>query len=376
MSRKGENIYKRKDGRWEGRYILSYNLSGKAKYGYVYAKSYGEVKKKLLDRQTNNMSSKATTTQKTLYSNLLTDWLCSVKIRVKESTFARYKQLIDSHIDPVLGKYDIRNISTQLVEQYVTYLLECGRLDGTGGLSVKTVTDIIAIIKRTMEYAKYLEYSISCNLNKLSVKKSEYVEMRVLTSIEQNALLRVLFENMDQHKLGVLLCLYTGIRIGELCALRWENVCLQKGILKIRETMQRIQNTTDNGKSKTKLVITSPKSHSSVRDIPLPTWLIDILTPFQREPNAFLLSGESCKWTEPRIMQNHFQNYLSEGGIDHANFHSLRHTFATKCVEVGFDIKTLSEILGHTTVNITLNRYVHSSFEQKCSNMYKLTMAV
>ena len=376
MSKKGENIYKRKDGRWEGRYILSYDLTGKAKYGYVYAKSYTETKQKLLERQTNNAIKKATSSRKTLYGNVLEDWLRSVKMRVKESTYARYKRLVDSHIAPILGKYDISNISTQLIEQYVDYLLSDGRLDGQGGLSPKTVTDIVTIIKNTMEYAKYHGYCVMCHLDKLSIKRSNHKEMRVLSTTEQNALLRVLFENMDLYKLGVLICLYTGIRIGELCALRWKNISLQDGVLKIRETMQRIQNSDNGGSNKTKVIITEPKSHCSIRDIPLPAWLVNNLRPFQSEPDAFVLSGKVGRWVEPRTMQNYFQRYLTESGIEHANYHSLRHTFATRCVEVGFDIKTLSEILGHTTVNITLNRYVHSSFELKCTNMDKLTITV
>ena len=376
MSRKGENIYKRKDGRWEGRYILSYDFSGKAKYGYVYARSYTEVKKKLIDRQCSITTKRATTHRKTLYSNILEDWLRSVKMRVKESTYARYKRLVDTHISPMLGKYDITNISTQLIEQYIDFLLTSGRLDGQGGLSAKTVSDIITIIKSTLEYAKYHGYNVNCHIGKLTLKNKEHIEMRVLTSLEQNALLHVLFENMDLYKLGVLLCLYTGIRIGELCALRWEDVSLQTGVLKIRKTMQRIQNTEPGAVTKTKVVITQPKSCCSVREIPLSKWLVKILQPFQNTPEAFFLSGSPHTLIEPRTMQNHFQGYLTEGKIKHANFHSLRHTFATRCIEVCFDIKTLSEILGHTTVNITLNRYVHSSFELKCNNMDKLTVAV
>lgn len=376
MSRKGENIYKRKDGRWEGRFILSYDFSGKAKYGYVYARSYTEVKKKLIDRQCSITTKKVATYRKTLYANILEDWLRSVKMRVKESTYARYKRLVDTHISPMLGKYDITNISTQLIEQYIDFLLTSGRLDGQGGLSPKTVSDIITIIKSTMEYAKYHGYNVSCHIGKLNLKNKEYIEMRVLTSLEQNALLHVLFENMDLYKLGVLICLYTGIRIGELCALRWENIDLKASVLKVRKTMQRIPNTEPGEFEKTKIVITQPKSQCSTRDIPLPAWLANVLKPFQNTADSFLLTGTSNTWIEPRTMQNHFKHYLEDAKIKHANFHALRHTFATRCIEVGFDIKSLSEILGHTTVNITLNRYVHSSFELKCSNMDKLTIAV
>lgn len=375
MSKKGENIYKRKDGRWEGRYILAHDFTGKAKYGYVYAKTYTEVKKKLLERQTTGITEKQKNDRHTKYSTILDNWLFSAKSKVKESTLARYIGIIDRHIRPELGNYDISQISTEMIEQYTGYLLSNGRIDGTGGLSPKTVMDILIIIKSTMKYATSHSYLVTCQINQLSVKRDTH-EMRVLNASEQAALLGVLFSNMDLFKLGVLICLYTGIRIGELCALRWEHIDLADGVLKIRNTMQRIQNTTFASTKKTKVICTNPKTRQSARDIPIPQWLIESLKPFQAEKKAFLLTGTADAQVEPRTMQNHFKRYVKEAQIDPANFHSLRHTFATRCVELGFDIKTLSEILGHTNVNITLNRYVHSSMELKCSNMEKLTLAV
>ena len=226
-----------------------------------------------------------------------------------------------------------------------------------------------------MEYAASHGYAVSCHINRISIKKDTQ-EMRVLTASEQAALLGVLFSDMDLYKLGVLLCLYTGIRIGELCALRWENISLAEGVVKIRETMQRIPDTSPSTAKKTKLICTQPKSKKSIRDIPVPAWLINILSSYQTSPGACFLTGKPDKFTEPRTMQNHFKRYLCEANIQPANYHSLRHTFATRCVELGFDIKTLSEILGHTNVNITLNRYVHSSMALKTSNMEKLTLAV
>ena len=375
MSKKGENIYKRKDGRWEGRYIQAYDLTGKAKYGYVYARTYTEVKKKLLERQTTARNEWQLNHRSTQYNNILNSWLSSEKLKVKESTIVRYIGLIERHIRPALGNYDIRQISTELLEQYTVYLLSDGRLDGTGGLSSKTVMDILIIIKSTMKYATSHGYLINCQTNQLTVKKDTQ-EMRVLSVSEQTALLGVLFCNLNLFKLGIVLCLYTGIRIGELCALRWEHISLTEGILKIRDTMQRIQDTASTSKKKTKVICTEPKTKQSMRDIPIPKWLVKILEPFQAEPKAYLLTGSADTWVEPRTMQNHFKRYVDEAEIKDANFHSLRHTFATRCVELGFDIKTLSEILGHTNVNITLNRYVHSSIELKCSNMEKLTLSV
>lgn len=285
----------------------------------------------------------------------------------------RYKQLTEKHIAPNLGKYQLCKISTQLVERYVNDKLKNGRLDGKGGLSPKTVTDIITIIKSSIGYASYSGFPTNCNLSKLSVKKKDK-EMRVLSTQEQKHLTCTLLSETDLSKLGILLSLYTGIRIGELCALRWENLSVENKILRVRETMQRIQSPETTEKAKTKIVITEPKSKCSIRDIPLPDFLLDIVRNFQGSPKAFVLTGERNRYIEPRTMQSRFQRYVIESGIKQANYHSLRHTFATRCVEVGFEIKSLSEILGHANVNITLNRYVHSSFDLKSNNMNKLTI--
>lgn len=224
-----------------------------------------------------------------------------------------------------------------------------------------------------MEYAKYNNLNVCCNLGKLSIKKKEK-EMRVFSIAEQEALVRVLITDMDLYKFGVLLSLYTGIRIGELCALKWEDFSLSEGVLKVRKTMQRIQDTDNVASHKTKVIITEPKSICSIRTIPLPTFIAEITYRYVTNPGAFILTGDSNRYVEPRTMQNRFKGYVRESGIATANFHALRHTFATRCVEVGFEVKSLSEILGHANVNITLNRYVHSSLELKHLNMNKLTL--
>lgn len=373
MSKKGENIYKRKDGRWEGRYIRLYDENGKAKYGYVYGKNYSDVKQRLLEKKAYSgsqadMASKCSA----LYSEVLDAWLQSTRINIKESTYARYSHLIDTHIRSQLGKYQISKISTKLIEGFIENLLSCGRVDNNGGLSAKTVTDILTIVKSTIDYARYNNLVVSCNLSKLTIKKKDK-EMRVLCQSEQDDLIRVLMADMDLYKFGVLLSLYTGIRIGELCALQWEDLSITNSTLKVRKTMQRIQETNIGASSKTKIIITEPKSDCSIRDIPLPSFLVEIARQFRDHPKSYILSGEQGKYIEPRTMQNRFKTYVKKSGISDANFHSLRHTFATRCVEVGFELKSLSEVLGHSNVNITLNRYVHSSFELKYSNMNKLT---
>lgn len=374
MSRKGENIYKRKDGRWEGRYIRSYDAMHKAQYGYVYGKTYKQVKQKLMDKKIAAHQSVNIPMPLSLsYNELLDDWLCASKINIKESTYARYSHLVRTHIKPHLGNFQTAQLTTGIVEEFVYQQLTDGRLDHRGGLSPKTVADMLVIIKSTLEYAKYKNLEVSCNLSKLTIKKKEK-EIRVLTPNEQKLLIDVLMKEMDCSKFGVLLSLYTGIRIGELCALKWENFNLQQSTLNVKKTMQRIQVAEVGALNKTKIIISEPKSKKSIRDIPLPTFLVEIASKFSGDSNAFILSGVPDCYIEPRTMQNRFKAYIAESGIEDVNFHALRHTFATRCIEVGFDIKSLSEILGHTNVNITLNRYVHSSFTLKYNNMNKLKL--
>lgn len=365
MSRRGENIYKRKDGRWEGRYIKSYTADNKAKYGYVYGKTYSEVKEKLICAKaipSRNISEHKTITIS--LSEILTLWLLSVQRNVKEATYARYHHLVKAHVRPELGAHTVDRITPTIIENYINELLAHGRLDGKGGLSSKTVTEILTIIKTAIDYAQYLGYGVSLPLSKINIKKKEN-HIRVLSASEQQQLERVLLTNIDSIKFGILLSLYTGIRLGELCALRWDCVDLNLGIIKVKQTMQRIQNTDPTEERRTKVVFTDPKTKTSSRAIPLPASLLMLAYNFQSTPNSFVLTGSSEKYIEPRTMQNHFKRIIQESGISSANYHALRHTFATRCVELGFDVNTLSELLGHTNVNITLNRYVHSSIEVK-----------
>jgi len=374
MARTGENIYKRKDGRWEGRYIKLYDANGKPKYGYVYARTYSETKQMLVERKCRfSAADSASNKASAKYDEILTAWLQSSRTSIKESTFAKYSQIIDSHIRPALGQFPLGKISTQLIGSFIQQQLLTGRLDGKGGLSPKTVTDMLTIVKESVGYAQDNGIAVICNPQKLTVKKKER-EMRVLTSREQEALVRLLLDNTDLYKFGVMLSLYTGIRIGELCALQWEDVSLSSAMLRVRKTMQRIQDKNAGAATKTKVIITEPKSQCSVRDIPLPVFVLELARRFEDVPKAYVLSGDKSTYVEPRIMQNRFKQYIRDSGIADANFHTTRHTFATRCVEAGFDIKTLSEILGHANVNITLNRYVHSSFALKCSNMSKLSL--
>lgn len=310
MPRKGENIYKRKDGRWEGRYIRSYDSEHKAKYAYVYGKTYSEVKRKLTEQRGNVQKVQPTKNKSSTYGELLDCWLHSMQLNTKESTQARYTHLIKTHIKPHLGAVQLSQLTTDVIEIFIEQQLTDGRLDNSGGLSPKTVTDILTIIKSTIEYARYKELPVICNLSKLSIKKKEK-EMRVFTPSEQESLIGTLTNDMDHSKFGVLLSLYTGIRVGELCALQWEDFDLAHSKLKIRKTMQRIQDLGNGSVSKTKIVITEPKSQCSIREIPLPLFIVDVAKKFASNPKAYILTGTD-QYIEPRTMQNRFKSYVKQ----------------------------------------------------------------
>ena len=393
MSRRGENIYKRKDGRWEGRYIKSYSRDGKACYGYVYAKTYKEVREKYLeskqtaelflnlpggrDRDVRRQTSPLESGKESLNA-AAEEWLGYIRKRVKESTYIRYKNIIRNHIIPEIGVLDPEKIDARMVNHYADYLLEKGKKGRSAeGLSAKYVRDIVSILKLIMQYySSYYGRKIAV-IDKLDIRREDKESaMRVLSVTEQNMLCRYLREESSFLNLGILLSLFTGIRIGELCALKWKNIRLDDSVLYIRHTMQRLQNDESGSRVKTRILISVPKSKSSSRCIPIPEFMCTVLgeykDSFPVEEEAYLLTGDSEKYIEPRTMQYRFKKVLQICGIEDANFHSLRHTFATRCVEAGFDIKSLSEILGHANVNITLNRYVHPSMELKRQNMSKL----
>lgn len=307
------------------------------------------------------------------YQNLLIEWLESIKLKVKATTFIHYQQLIYQHIIPILGIYKVEELTTKQIEQFLKFKLENGRLDKKGGLSIKTTTDLLILIKTTLQYAKNQQLKMKCNLNLLKIKKQEK-KVKIFSRKEQMILENNLINNINKYKLGIIISLYTGIRIGELCALKWSNIDFQNQKIYINQTVQRIKNFETSTNLKTKIMFSSPKSYSSIREIPIPKILIPFLKKYYQNSNLYVLSCKE-KQIEPRVMQYQFKKQLKQCNLPLTfSFHSLRHTFATRCVEMGFEIKSLSEILGHSNVNITLDCYVHSSFELKMIQMNKLKL--
>lgn len=303
-------------------------------------------------------------------------WLDQSRLRVKQSTYAVYDRMIASHLIPYFGNLSLTEWNGAVIDRFVWHSLESGRTDGKGGLSPKSVSDLVYIIKSVIRFAKLKGLLMEMN-ERISLPRRNTKEIRVLSTEEQRILERCLSERMDQKRLGILVCLYTGIRLGEVCALRWEDVDLKTNTIHIRRTLQRIKNTDKEGTAhqKTRMLLDTPKSKSSIREIPIVEGLAKLLKKYaaNKDRASYLLTGKK-KYGEPRAYQRSFHRYISQAGLCDVNFHALRHTFATRCIEKGVDAKSLSEILGHANVNITLDRYVHSSFEWKRSQMARLAI--
>lgn len=363
MSRTGENIYKRKDGRWEGRYIKNYDCNKKAHYGYVYAHSYLDVKQKLQMAASDTLRGIIICRCSPVFIDISKQWESFHSTSWKISTRNKYKAILNKHLIPFFGPIQVHLISTSLLQEffYVELLQK-------KGLSQKSCKDIKSVLKQIFFYAENLGHHLTCNISSVNLKQ-EIKTSKYLNNDEFERLRWYLIKDSNKLKIGVLVCMLTGIRIGELCALRWQDIEFKEAIIHISTTIQRVQS-----EGKTKVIITTPKSSCSIRDIPITSGLLEILKPIRSEDNDYLLSGNT-KPVEPRLLQYHFKKYLLEAGIRPVNFHALRHTFATHCISLGFDIKALSEILGHSSVKITLDRYVHTSMCKKIENMKLLDKA-
>lgn len=367
MAKKGENIFKRKDGRWEARYVRERDPTGKICYGYCYGHTYLEAKKKAAVCKAALLNGAPVPSgDRRRFSVFCEEWLESQRGEVKDSTYVKYGTVIKKHILPFLGGCLPRELSTRLVENFKQSLLG-------SGLSVKTVRDILVVLHSVMKCASKRCPGIFPSVD-LTYPREAKREVRILSDGEQRRLVEYLLRDMDDCRFGILLALITGLRLGELCALRWGNISMDDGTLRVEATMQRLQDPDGSDAHRTRVVIGSPKSGTSLRTIPLTSEAMELCARIGPCcPQAYVLTGTE-KYMEPRQAQKRLEKYTRECGLDGIHFHTLRHTFATRCVEAGFELKSLSEILGHANTSITLDRYVHSSMELKRSNMEKLVM--
>ncbi len=296
--------------------------------------------------------------KKILYSKVLSDWLLIKKDKIKEQSYIKYKNLIEINIVKSLGQVEFKCLNESKINNFFNS-------DTISKLSLSTQRTLIYIIKSSIQYGVLTGLRNPSNNIDIKIKKPK-AKITYLTQKEQTILESYLRNQEDIRDLGILICLYTGIRLGEICGLKWQDIDFVNQSISINRTVQRIKNSDVNATSKTKKIISSPKSDSSKRTIPIPKFLLDLIYKFKSSDENYILTNSSS-FKDTRVYEKYLENVLKRCGIRNLNFHTLRHTFATRSIESGMDIKTLSEILGHSSYHITLDVYVHSTIEQKRS---------
>ena len=369
---RGENVFRRKDGRYEARYIKGRRADGKPLYGFCYGRTYEEAKGKA-DRAREGIGPKekadeaAENLPREDVAYFCDSWLSANSTRLKPSSNAKYRADIDNHIRPFFGEKLPCEIQSEEIDGFTRMLLTDKKL------SPKTVRNILTLFHSILAYMRKRSGEALTELE-ITYPKNHRKNKRILDEREEAALVQNLAREMDLCEFGIYLALRTGMRIGEICALRWCDISFEDSVISVCHTAQRLPQDVPRQEDspKTALVVGSPKSESSLRLIPLMPDIATLCERFRAEnPETFLLTGtERCM--DPRKLQRHLKKHLEECGIEEVHFHTLRHTFATRCVEAGFDMKTLSEILGHSNIGITMNLYVHPHLDLKRESMSRL----
>lgn len=290
------------------------------------------------------------------FQEIIRLWREDKKQYVKTSTISAYTLLIENHILPAFGKAD--RINEADVQEFVFEKLN-------SGLSQKSIKDILIVLKMILKFGVkngYFEYT------QIDIKfptQRERQEIEVLSRSNHRKVISHIQENFTFRNLGIYICLCAGMRIGEICALKWEDIDTENGIISVKKTIQRVY-MIEGEERYTELILDSPKTKNSIRDIPMTRDLIKLLKPLKRivNNNYFVLTNEA-KPTEPRTYRNYYKQFMQEIGVPILKFHGLRHSFATRCIESKCDYKTVSVILGHSNISTTLNLYVHPNMEQK-----------
>lgn len=352
MPRRGNNIYKRKDGRWEGR------IKKEGGYISIYGKTYSEVKVKMEQVKAEKREAKR---NGPCLEQVIAIWLEEKKPEWKQSTYATYRQMAEKYIIPLLGSVKTNCIDEQVIGRFLSEIRE----DKNGNtLSNRYLRNICAVILKAMRYGrKKYHYNMDIPDNLIIPARQRQI---ILPREQDMAVLeKYLLEHLENDTcLGILIVFYMGLRIGEVCALTWGDINLEEEIIYIRKNLQRVKTGIDRENS-TQILIQTPKTITSSRIIPIPPVLLPELKKYKSGEEQYVIKGKKKPWSEPRTLQYRFAQILKECNLEAFNFHMLRHAFASRCVEKGFDVKSLSEILGHSSTQITLNLYVHSNMQHK-----------
>lgn len=302
------------------------------------------------------------------YKEWLVEWLGNyIMPSAKDKTYVRYSDIANQHLIPNLGEYELNELSPIVVQRFITELMQAGNLRTGKGLAANSINSIITVIQGSMSTAYRLGYVSVYEMDKVKRPKIQEKPIEAFTPSEQKQIEQAVLADKREKMKGVIICLYTGLRIGELLALEWDDIDFSKAELKVTKTCHDGKNKDGKFGRITEL----PKTTNSRRTIAIPKQLLPLLREMKKKSKSNLvISGDKPLFV--RSYQRSFELLLNKLGIPRHGFHTLRHTFATRAIECGVDVKTLSETLGHKNASITLNRYVHSFMDHKHSMMDKV----
>ena len=369
MPRRGENIYKRKDGRYEGRYVIGKNEKGQTKFGYIYGRRYTDVRNRLLMKKAEHIPvpSNILHLPPVTLQEWMKRWLAGeVAHAVKASSYQTYLAQVRKHIFPALGSCYLHLLTPELLKAFIMELYE-------KGLAQSTVKGIFRLLRSALQGGVESGLLLRNPCDRVHQHTVRRVRQRVLTASEQQL---VLTKAQLTENLPVLLALHTGMRLGEICALKWSDVDWEKGAVNVSRTVQRVRLAEQTAQQpKTALLVSSPKSAHSCRSIPVNAILAKALREKagKAPADAYVLSASS-RLLDPRTVQRQFEQFIAGTGLEDVHFHTLRHSFATRLIELGVDVKTVSVLLGHSSVQTTLDYYVHSLLDQQRLAVDKLAV--
>lgn len=369
MPRHGENIYKRKDGRYEGRYVIGKNEKGQTKFGYIYGRKYTDVRNRLLMKKAE---------QCPLHANVLhfppvtlrewmRRWLASEVLHsVKPSSYQTYLCQTQKHILPALGSSYLHLLTPEVLRAFLADLQD-------QNLAPATVKGIYRLLSSALQSGVEIGLVAHNPCDRVRQPAAKRSRQRVLTTKEQQL---VLTKAQQVEQLPTLLALHTGMRLGEICALKWSDVDFERGMITVNSTVQRVRMPEQDGcRPRTTLLVSTPKSAQSFRSIPMNMVLVQALQQrAAKAPDGTFVLSASDHPMDPRTVQRQFKQFISETGLKNVHFHTMRHSFATRLIELGVDVKTVSVLLGHSSVQTTLDYYVHSLLDQQRLAVDKLAV--
>ena len=361
MPRIGKNIYKRQDGRFEGRYIKGRKENGKPDYGYVYGSTYKETENKLELAQADHAMPPAPDVM--TVSQWLNKWLATAGVFISGQTRDRYASVISEYISPVLGEMKLLAIDSEFINAFIS----------GSELPKKTRMDIVSIMKSAMKLAE-IEYKITDVADSIVEVTWEENKERTLTEDEQERLTASSLHRGDKIDIGILLALYTGLRGGELCALQWGDLDLENGVICITKSIRRVSLPVKKAGAKTKVIIGEPEFKSAVRDVPIPKFLMEFFTNQRlfHLPGDYILTGRPDKYMERRVAEYHLAKCMKGTGFEGVSFGTLRHTFEARCIEAGLDLQVVNAVLGRKISPRASDALSRPSTRQKRENIERL----